>query len=333
MRVLLTGATGFVGRHLYPALEGAGWEITCGTRDPATARKGQTQRRWVHLDVEDRDSVRHALADCDAAVYLVHGMGQSSDYPAREAQSARNFVAAAELCGVRRIVYLGGVLPPADHRLSKHLGSRKRTGELLRAGNLSTIEIRAAMIIGAGSASWIMVKDLAARLPAMVLPRWLCNHSYPVAIDDVIWALLAGLSYPGTESRVFEIPGPERMSHRHVLQRVAVLLGHAPPMIDVPVLTPRLSSYWIALVTRVDLALAKELVEGVRYDLEPRDDILWHRVSHAPMQLEAAARLALKAESTPIVPSPATTRRMRTLGSEFAEANPWSWNQSPGRSS
>ena len=138
-------------------------------------------RQWAYLDVEDEPSINKALAGCDAAFFLVHSMGQGRDYPEREARSAANFATAAKASGVRRIVYLGGVLP-AGGRVSKHLGSRQKTGELLRAGPLSVIELRAAMIIGEGSASWTMVKDLAARLPAMLLPRWLRNCSYPVAI-------------------------------------------------------------------------------------------------------------------------------------------------------
>src|SRR5690606_17744998 len=143
-------------------------------------------REWVRLDVEDPASTKAALDGCDAAFYLVHGMGRGVDYPEREARSARNFARAAADRGVRRIVYLGGMLP-ADGPPSRHLASRERTGEILRSGRVSTIEARAAMIIGKGSASWMMVEDLARRLPAMLLPRWLKNCSYPIAIDDVIW--------------------------------------------------------------------------------------------------------------------------------------------------
>jgi hypothetical protein len=185
------------------------------------------------------------------------------------------------------------------------------------------------MIIGEGSASWTMVKDLAARLPAMLLPRWLRNCSYPIAIDDVIWGLVAALFYPGTDSRVFELPGPERISHRDVLRRVAALLGHRRPMLNVPVLSPRLSSYWIALVTRVSLELAKELVEGVRYDLEPQEDILWDAVGREPLRLEAAVELALAAEGSDVTPSADTISRMKTIGRKLREESPWSGSASP----
>ena len=322
MRVLLTGATGFVGCHLLPALEAVGCEVRCGTRNPDAARASDPQREWVYLDVEERSSIDAAIAGCDAALFLVHGMGQGRDYPEREARSAENFLGAAEAHDVRRIVYLGGVLP-AGGKASKHLGSRRLTGEILRAGAASTVELRAAMVVGEGSASWMMVKDLAARLPAMLLPTWLRNHSHPIAIDDVVCGLIAGLLYPGADSRVLEIPGPERISHRDVLRRVATLLGHTRPMVNVPVLTPRLSSYWIALVTRVDLSLARELVEGVRYDLDPQDEILWELISHQPLSLEEAAKHALAAEGDDIRSRSDTVSRMRAIGTLFAEKSPW----------
>lgn len=322
MRVLLTGATGFVGCHLYHALVAAGIDVHCATRNPDAARSAHRDREWVRLDVEDEQSVDRALKGCDAAYYLIHGMGQGSDYPEREANSASNFSRAAARAGLRRIVYLGGVLP-AGGRSSKHLESRERTGILLRSGTVSAIEMRAAMIIGEGSVSWTMVRDLAGRLPAMILPRWLRNHSYPVSIDDVVWGLLAALFEPGHDSRVFELPGPERISHRDVLQRVAALLGHTRPMVNVPVLTPRLSSYWIALVTRVSLSMAKELVEGVRYDLEPREAVLWNAVAHEPIGLEDAARLALGDEGAGDAPSASAVRRMRAIGAELEGDRSW----------
>ena len=292
--------------------------MRCATRDVYAANRNHPAREWVKLDVERPDTVEAAFEGCDAAFYLIHSMAQGSDYPEREARGARNFARAADAKGVRRIVYLGGVLPSGG-RISRHLESRHNTGEILRAGAVSTIELRAAMIIGAGSASWMMVKDLAARLPAMVLPRWLRNHSYPIAIDDVVWGMLAALIHPGGGSRTFELPGPERISHRDVLRRVAALLGHSRLMVNVPVLSPRLSSYWIALVTRVDLELAKELVEGVRHDLEPREDILWEHARHRAMAIEAAAQLALDDARAQCIPSAAAIARMQTIGSEFAD--------------
>jgi len=318
MRVLLAGATGFVGCYLYEALVASGADVVCGTRDVASAKRRLPDREWVRVDVEQVETLHKALVGCDGAFYLIHGMGQGSDYPEREAQSARNFLEAAEACGVRRIVYLGGVLPPTGKRVSKHLASRRNTGRILRSGRVSTIELRAAMIVGLGSVSWTMVRDLAARLPAMVLPRWLRNNSHPIAVDDVVWALLAALHSPEEGSRVYDVPGPERISHRDMLQRVASLQGHTRRMINIPILTPRLSSYWVALVTRVDLEMVKELVEGVRFDLDPTEAIFWNQVDHVPMSIATGAQLALDDETSPSVPSRSGLLRVRAIGMEFA---------------
>ena len=319
MQVLLTGAAGFVGCYLYEALVAASIDVVCATRNVESSSKRFPGRKWVRVDVEVPETLHAAMEGCDCAYYLIHGIGQGDDYPEREAQSARNFLRAAESSGVSRIVYLGGVLP-AGPRVSKHLASRRETGKILRSGKVSTIELRAAMIVGLGSVSWTMVRDLAARLPAMILPRWLQNHSHPIAIDDVVWALLAALTCPAGESHIYDVPGPERISHRDVLQRVAALQGHTRKMINVPILTPRLSSYWIALTTRVELGMAKELVEGVRYDLDPGGDIMWDHFAHVPMAIEAGAMLALGDEKSVSMPSPVGKHRVQQIGLAFLDA-------------
>ncbi len=272
-RVLLTGATGFVGHHLYPELRAAGHEVLLATRDVERARREAPDRSWLYCDVTRPESVRAALEGCDAAYYLVHSVAASADYPAREARAAEAFRDAAAEAGVSRLVYLGGVAPRG--RASRHLRSRLRCGELLRRGAVPVFELRAAMIIGAGSASWTVVHDLARRLPAMVLPRWMRNHSWPVAIEDVVFALVNVLALPNQRAGWYDAPGPERLSHREILQRVAAHLGKHPPMVGVPFLSPRLSSYWLALVTDVELGLARELVAGLRSDLDPTGQSIW----------------------------------------------------------
>lgn len=295
-RVLLTGATGFVGTHLYPALRGAGYQVTCTSRDPARARRRSPDREWVYMDAGDSTSMTTAMAACDAAYYLIHRIDDSDDYPTRERHSAWTFARAAERAGLRRIVYLGAVAPAG--RPSRHLQSRLDTGEILRAGPVPTVELRAAMIIGPGSESWRIVRDLAARLPAMVLPRWLRNHSWPIAIDDVVSALVASLTLPDpgwTGGIWFDAPGPERLSHIETLRRAALLLRHRRPLsLFVPVLTPRLSSYWIGLISDVDLGVARELVEGLQSDLDPTGPLIWeHLPSHALLPVDEAMRRAL----------------------------------------
>ena len=296
--ILVTGATGFVGRHVVAALGAAGHRIRCATRSPQSARTSFPDLEWVELDLHRPGTLAPALAGCDAAVFLVHAMGpgHGEDYPELERTGAHAFADAAGSAGLAKIVYLGGVVPATG--ASRHLLSRQRTGEILRAGPVETIELRAAMIIGAGSASWVMVRDLSRRLPAMVLPRWLRNTSYPIAIEDVVHGIVAALALPPAHSRIHELPGAERLTHREVLIRAAAAMGRRRLMLSVPILTPRLSSYWIALVTRTSLAMAKELVEGVRSNLEPTGESLWDRIGHKPMPLDEAIRRALAAEGS-----------------------------------
>jgi len=312
--ILLTGATGFVGRHLVVALRAAGYQVRCATRDAASARVRAPELEWVTVDLLRPATLAPALAGCDAAVFLVHAMGSrksdehGDDYPERERAGAEAFAEAAAHAGLRRIVYLGGVMPARG--ASRHLRSRERTGEILRAGAVPTIELRAAMVIGAGSASWIMVRDLARRLPAMVLPRWLRNTSFPIAIEDVVFGIVSALALPETRSRIYELPGRERLTHREILVRTAKALGLRPVMISIPILSPRLSSYWIALVTRTSLAMAQELVEGVRHDLEPTGESLWDTLGRQAMSFDEAIRRALADEAAPELPSAAMRARL-----------------------
>lgn len=291
--ILLTGATGFVGRHLYSALLRAGHRVRCTSRNPDRARARHPDREWVRLDADQPASFPAALRNCNAAYYLVHAIGEGRDYPEREARAARAFRGAVADAGLQRIIYLGGVAPRG--RGSRHLRSRLETGELLRRGPVPTVELRAGMIIGRGGSSWQMVRDLAARLPAMLLPRWLHNHSWPVDIEDVVFALVSALSIPADASGWYDVPGPERLSHRELLGQVAEQLGHHPVMVGVPVLSPRLSSYWIAAVTRADLGLAQELVEGLRTDLDPSGSLFWDLFpSHERVPLGTSIRKALE---------------------------------------
>jgi uncharacterized protein YbjT (DUF2867 family) len=304
--VLLTGATGFVGSHLDAALEVTDWDVRRATRNRARA----SAPGWVYLDVEDTTSLEPALRGCDAAVYLIHSIDDSDDYPEREARSAEAFLRAAEREGVRRIVYLGGVAPSG--RTSRHLQSRLHTGEILRSGRVSTIELRCSLIIGAGGSSWLMVRDLAARLPAMLLPRWLRFSSWPVSVEDVVVAIVRALDFPQEGSAWFDCPGPERLTHADFLARVAKSMGKDPRLVGVPVITPTLSSYWIALVTRADLALARELVQGLQSDLDPSGPIFWDQLAHdEPTAFQDSVSRALEDETADRLPTPELIRRVR----------------------
>lgn len=317
-RLLLTGATGFVGRHVRPALVHAGWDVVGATRDPQQAAQRFPREQWVQLDVADPDSVSAALEGCDAALYLVHGMGDGRDYAAAERRAAANFLAAAEKNRVRRIVYLGGIRPRGA--VSTHLGSRLATGEVLRSGRVSTIELGASMIIGPGSESWRIVRDLAARLPLMVIPKWLESRSQPIAIEDVCAAMVHALRLDMYGSAVFSLPGPETLSAREILRRTAELGGIRPLMFGVPFVSPRLSSYWIRLVTRANRHVASELVQGLTGDLVAEDDGFWDLLpAYQRTSFDVAASRALTAEAQTL---PASTRRAEALIRALAVSSP-----------
>ena len=294
--ILLTGATGFVGSAVRPALQAAGWHVRGLTRDAARAARHAPGLDWVEGDVGDRDAMASALEGAQAALYLVHGIREGAGYHEREVAAAAGFSAAAAEAGVQRIVYLGGVAPTGPG--TEHLRSRVEVGETLRAGSVPTIELRASMIVGHGSLSWLIVRDLAARLPVMILPRWLRSRTEPVAIDDVIVALVRALDLPIEANAWFDVPGPEVLSGKEFLDRTAVLMGLGAPLsIDVPFLSPRLSSLWIRMVTRADWSVAREVVIGLTEDLLARDDDFWSRIDHPQrLDFDEAARRALAAE-------------------------------------
>jgi len=292
--VLLTGATGFVGSRLRPVLERRGLRVRCLSRDAARAEGRFPGSEWVQADLADPVAVRKAMEGCDAAYYLVHEMGSGGDYREREAAAARVFAHAAADAGLRRIIYLGGVAPGAGPA-SEHLRSRERVGEILADGEVPVLELRASMIIGHGSLSFLIVRDLAARLPFMVLPRWLDSKTEPVAIDDVLVALVAALDIELAQSTAFDIPGPEILSGRDILLRTARALGLADPLVvRVPVLTPGLSARWVRFVTRARWEVAREIVVGLTHDLLAQDARYWDLIGHqGRLHFDDAARAAI----------------------------------------
>jgi uncharacterized protein YbjT (DUF2867 family) len=297
MKVLVTGGTGFVGRALLDALVSAGHDVRATTRN-LTRVTTMPRVSWVRCDIDDKADVERALDGVDAAYFLVHSMGGGQhDYAAQERRAAAQFAAAAARAGVKRIIYLGGVAPVA--KPSEHLKSRLEVGEILRAGSVPTLELRASMIIGPGSASWQIVRDLAMRLPAMLLPAWTASRTCPVAIDDVTVALLRGLELPLTASAWYDIPGPEVLSGREILMHIAALRGRRVPSIRVPFLSVSVSSWWLKLVTGADFSLARELVLGFTDDLLPYDARYWKEIDYVPQwTFDKAARAALEREVT-----------------------------------
>lgn len=312
-RVLLTGATGFVGGAVRPALRAAGWRVRGLTRGvPEASREPDVE--WAQGDIADEAAVARALTGCQAALYLVHQMGDGDDFHRREVDSARTFARAAAATGVKRIVYLGGMLPSSQ--ASEHLQSRREVGEVLRAGPVPTVELRASMIVGHGSLSWLIVRDLAARLPVMVLPSWLKSRTQPVAIDDVVVALVRSLEMELPGSAHFDLPGPQTLSGAEILDATARALGLSPAWkVNVPLLTPRLSSLWVRFVTRADWSVARQVVIGLTHDLVAVDGGLWPRIGHtARLTFAEAARRALAAERNHPPPGAwGTVERMRKL--------------------
>ena len=296
-KALVTGGTGFVGQALLEALVASGHEVRATTRNLSRAAKAP-RVEWVRCDVDERADVERALEGIDAAYFLVHGMGSGQrDYAAKERLAAAQFAEAAARAGVKRIIYLGGVAPVA--KPSEHLKSRLEVGEVLRAGSVPTLELRASMIIGKGSASWQIVRDLAMRLPAMLLPSWTASRTCPVAIEDATVALVRGLEIPLPASTWYDIPGPEVLSGREILLRLAALRGRRVPSLRVPFLSVSLSSWWLKLVTRTDFSLARELVLGFTDDLLPHDARYWKEIDYEPQwTFDKAARAALQQEVT-----------------------------------
>lgn len=294
--VVVCGARGFVGAHLVRRLLDEGLPVRATSRNPQRATPLGVGGSWVRLDVEEPQSIREAFAGADTVVYLVHQMrSEGGDLAEKEARSARHVLQAAEEQGVRRIVYLGGPAP-ASGAASHHLEARLRTGEILRGGSVSTIELRAGMIIGAGSESWMICRDLAMRLPLMILPRWLENRSQPIGIDDVIEGLFRAVGLERADSAWYDLPGPEVISGKQILLRIAAQAGGRPLMIPVPVLTPSLSSHWIRLVTRADYRIARYLVDGLTTDLIATGPSLWDAIEREPLPLDEIITSALAAE-------------------------------------
>ena len=253
-------------------------------------------------DVDREETLNSAFEGADALVFLVHRMRDGGDHleDAEEA-AARRVLECAERAGIRRIVYLGGPAPKdngEDADVSEHLRARLKTGEVLRSSTkVSTIELRAGMVVGAGSESWLIVRDLALRLPVMILPKWLKNRSQPIWVGDVVDALNHALSHEMTTSQAFDLPGPETLTAQNILIRIAARGGIRPLMIKVPVLTPSLSSHWIRLVSRADYEIAKRLVHGLTQDLVADDAGYWNEMpERTAVPFDDAIDRALAAE-------------------------------------
>ena len=288
-RVLVTGATGFVGRRLVPALVEAGHEVRAMTRRPESY---DGPGEAVHGDVHDPESLAGSLADVEIAYYLVHSL-DDDDFERKDAAAARAFGEAAAAAGVRQVVYLGG-LGADDQELSAHLRSRREVEGLLGEGGVPVTVLRAAIVVGAGGVSWEITRQLIKNLPAMVVPRWATTLTQPIAVDDVVRYLVGVADHPDALGRVFEVGGPDKLSYVEMLQRAAeVRTGSRVLIVTVPVLTPRLSSLWLSLVTDVDATTGRNLIDSMSTEVVVTDTSIRDVVPGEPLSYRESVRRAL----------------------------------------
>lgn len=293
--ILLTGGTGYVGGRLIPVLEQNAVRLRCLARTPDKLRdRCQPSTEIVPGDVLDMASLDRAFQGIHTAYYLVHLMSGSKDFEKEDRQAATNFAEAAKKANVKRIIYLGGLGDDNDPDLSPHLRSRHEVGRILRDSGIETIEFRASVVIGAGSLSFDLVCSLTNRLPVMICPRWLSTPTQPIAVDDVLAYLLAAKDLLPSQSRIFEIGGADVVTYADIIREYARQKGMRRWLISVPVLTPYLSSLWLALVTPASFEVGKHLIEGLRNPTVVQDKTALGVFAVRPMGIREAVQKALE---------------------------------------
>jgi uncharacterized protein YbjT (DUF2867 family) len=287
MRVAVVGATGTIGRPLVNALS-HGHDVVGVARRPPRHDNGVN---WIAADATDPAAIRAALEGVDVVYHLVHSLG-SADFEQLDRAAATAVADGAARAGATQVVYLGG-LGEGSADLSPHLRSRAETAEILAGGSVPMTTLRAAMIVGPGSAAFETILALVERLPVMVCPRWVSVETQPVALADVLAALVGVCGEPAAYGESFDLGGPEVMTYRTMMERTARLRGKHPLLIEVPFLTPRLSSLWLHLVTPASVAVARPLVEGLRIPTVAHDDRIWELVAARRTTFDEAVRAAL----------------------------------------
>jgi uncharacterized protein YbjT (DUF2867 family) len=296
MNILVTGATGYIGGRLVPRLTEKSYKVRCMARD-ASRLEGRWQNvEVVDGDVHNYDSIEQALNNIDIAYYLIHSMSAGEhEFADKDMKAAENFSIKAKKAGVKRIIYLGG-LGSNDQDLSPHLKSRQQTGDKLRESGITVTEFRAGMIVGSGSLSFEMMRYLTERVPVMITPQWVKTRTHPIAVRDVLRYLIDCIEVTESENRILEIGGKDILNYAELMKTYASIRGLKRLMLTVPVLTPRLSSYWVDLVTPIPSNIARPLIEGLKNELICTDNTARQMFGFEPISYERAVRYALERE-------------------------------------
>ena len=292
---LVFGASGYIGGHLVPRLLAADRTVRAAARDAASLdRPGWESVEQVAADALRPETLDPVMRNVDTAYYLVHSMGAGKDFGRLDLECADNFAAAAARAGVRRIVYLGGLIPEGAR--SEHLLSRKETGDRLRAGAVPVTEIRAGIIVGPGSAAFEVIRDLVNALPAMVTPRWVRARTPPIALDNLLEYLVRIPEHAASADEIYDAAGPEELSYEELMRGFGEIVGRKPLILPVPVLTPTLSSYWLGLVTTVPTSVARALIGGLAHHIHANPEPLRRLVPQRLLDYREAVTAALEAE-------------------------------------
>ena len=305
MRILLTGATGYIAQRLIPVLSGNGHEVLCCVRDKArfdSEKYRSSSLSVLEVDFLKPDTLRNIPSDIDAAYYLIHSMSTSTgDFEKMEETSAINFKNCIQQTKARQVIYLSGIVN--EEILSKHLSSRSNVERILGSGSYSLTTLRAGIIIGSGSASFEIIRDLVEKLPVMIAPRWLDTKSQPIAIRNVIEFISGVLLNETTFNNSYDIGGPDIMTYKQMLLRFAKVRGLRRWIGIVPVMTPKLSSYWLYFITSTSYSLAKNLVDSMKVEVICKDNNLKELLGITPVTYEDAIREAFKKMELNQVPS------------------------------